>query len=322
MTRQNQETDYFIPILTPYVQWVDAYGELIPALYEQHKTVRRTWKAFREAVPGVEQRLEFGAFEQILLFSLFLSEWSEVLVQGGTQAASRRKSEPSKDSVAPGTDEIIQELQAAYADRDKAIWNLKHLEETVGRFRGEKESLEDVVESLRADAGGLKGELATTKAHLERVIHELDVQRGESAALRVEGAALKRRRTSLEQRIQNLVKKLGQPVRPGVQTVVCTDPRLSRVTQGASQMVIQWPGQPPVYAVKQGTSRDLKSSAAKKVDKWNAQLAKDGYYRLYRKIKGKVHSIYIGKELDFQKARLRIAEKERLLLGHDHSVGP
>lgn len=44
------------------------------------------------------------------------------------------------------------------------------------------------------------------------------------------------------------------------------------------------------------------------------QLSKDGYYRVYRKIKGKVHSIYIGKELDIDKANRRIADKERELM--------
>lgn len=53
---------------------------------------------------------------------------------------------------------------------------------------------------------------------------------------------------------------------------------------------------------------------ARKIAGWNVQLSKDGYYRVYRKIKGKVHSIYIGKELDIDKANRRIADKERELM--------
>jgi len=49
----------------------------------------------------------------------------------------------------------------------------------------------------------------------------------------------------------------------------------------------------------------------KKINNWNIQKAKDGYYRCYRKIDKKVHSIYIGKTLDIQKAQRRISEKEQ-----------
>jgi chromosome segregation ATPase len=58
----------------------------------------------------------------------------------------------------------------------------------------------------------------------------------------------------------------------------------------------------------------------KKLDKkpnriagWNVRKSEDGYYRCYRKIAKRVHSIYIGKNLDFKKARDRITEKEKKL---------
>ena len=76
MSLHQREQDYFIPALAPYVQWVKAYKQLISELYAEHKTVKRSWIAFIETIPGVEQRLEFAVFEQILLFSLFLSEWN------------------------------------------------------------------------------------------------------------------------------------------------------------------------------------------------------------------------------------------------------
>ena len=53
--------------------------------------------------------------------------------------------------------------------------------------------------------------------------------------------------------------------------------------------------------------------SAKKIAGWNVQRSKDGYYRVYRKIRGKVRSIYIGRELDIEKANRRIAEKEKEL---------
>jgi len=46
---------------------------------------------------------------------------------------------------------------------------------------------------------------------------------------------------------------------------------------------------------------------------WNVQKSKDGYYRCYRKIAKRLHSVYIGKELDLKKAQARITEKEKAL---------
>ena len=49
----------------------------------------------------------------------------------------------------------------------------------------------------------------------------------------------------------------------------------------------------------------------KRVDSWTVQKSKDGYYRCYRKIGKKLHSVYIGKSFEIEKAKKRIAEKER-----------
>ncbi len=49
----------------------------------------------------------------------------------------------------------------------------------------------------------------------------------------------------------------------------------------------------------------------KKIDGWNVQRVKDGYYRCYRKIRGRVKTLYIGKVFNEEKARDRIIEKEK-----------
>ena len=86
------------------------------------------------------------------------------------------------------------------------------------------------------------------------------------------------------------------------------------VKHGPSQTVIQWvvhDSTPEVrHEVVQSSGEEI---PAKKIAGWNVQRSKDGYYRVYRKIKGKVHSIYIGRELDIDKANRRIADKEREL---------
>ena len=51
----------------------------------------------------------------------------------------------------------------------------------------------------------------------------------------------------------------------------------------------------------------------KRICGWNVQKSKDGYYRCYRKIAKRVHSVYIGKDLDLKKAQVRITEKEKTL---------
>jgi len=65
---------------------------------------------------------------------------------------------------------------------------------------------------------------------------------------------------------------------------------------------------------------DDKSRVIQKLDKhpkrisgWNVQKANDGYFRCFRKIRNRVHCIYVGKVFDEAKARDRIIEKEKEL---------
>jgi len=51
----------------------------------------------------------------------------------------------------------------------------------------------------------------------------------------------------------------------------------------------------------------------KRISGWSVQYSKDGYYRCYRKIDKRVHSIYLGKELDIKEAENRISAKEKSL---------
>ena len=51
----------------------------------------------------------------------------------------------------------------------------------------------------------------------------------------------------------------------------------------------------------------------KRISGWNVQKSNDGYFRCYRKVSNRVHCIYIGKMFDENKARNRIAEKEKEL---------
>ena len=53
--------------------------------------------------------------------------------------------------------------------------------------------------------------------------------------------------------------------------------------------------------------------APKRIFGWSVQYSKDGYYRCYRKIDKRVHSIYLGKELNVKEAENRINAKEKSL---------
>jgi uncharacterized protein (DUF3084 family) len=56
----------------------------------------------------------------------------------------------------------------------------------------------------------------------------------------------------------------------------------------------------------------------KRIAGWNLRRSKDGYYRCYRKVNAKLHSIYLGKTFDPNKAQSLITEKERII-GLDRS---
>ena len=51
----------------------------------------------------------------------------------------------------------------------------------------------------------------------------------------------------------------------------------------------------------------------KRISGWSVQHSKDGYYRCYRKIGNRVHSVYLGKKLDVKKAEKRISAKKKSL---------
>jgi hypothetical protein len=51
---------------------------------------------------------------------------------------------------------------------------------------------------------------------------------------------------------------------------------------------------------------------AKTIDGWNLQQS-GGYWRAFRRIAGKMQSVYIGKTIDIQSARQKIAKKEKAL---------
>lgn len=59
--------------------------------------------------------------------------------------------------------------------------------------------------------------------------------------------------------------------------------------------------------------RKIDKHSCLNIDGWTVRLSLDGYYRMYKTIEGKTESLYLGKSLDFKKARRKIARKEKEL---------
>ncbi|MDR3567445.1 MAG: hypothetical protein P4L43_05385 [Syntrophobacteraceae bacterium] len=279
MWKAENEEDYFISPLAPYVQWVKAYNQLVLLLYDEHKTVRKAWKAFSLAVPGIERRMEFGVFEQILLFSLFLSEWSTVEKTAPSREMGARAGPGAASAPAKASDrQLIDKLRDALDQKDRALWNSKNYEQDAVALRERDGRREKALQLLRTDLDGANEQLHT-------VTQDLEVCRREVVWLREENNAFKAQRYFLQ--------AAGPRQEPAGEEVIQRRRKLT--------------GE-PVIQKRQGP-------AAAKIGKWNVQLSKDGYYRLFRKIRGKLHSIYLGKELNTEKAQRRIDDKERELLG-------
>jgi myosin heavy subunit len=293
----NKEQDYFIPPLAPYVQWVKAYNQLVSLLYNQHKTVRKAWKAFKDAVPGIEGRLEFSVFEQILLFSLFLTEWNQSDKSPLSRKIDRQHASSSASALSTPPDDrleqVIQKLRETIDERDRALWHIKNYEKDTMALKERKERLERQAADFDKALEILRNDLNVANEHSNRVTQELDTSRAELASLREENETLKSEKAFLEEQIENL-------------TVKAPDRQ-----EGPIQPVTQWRPQ----ATDRGVTQNPPGSAPLKIGKWNVQLSKDGYYRLFRKVRGRLHSIYLGKELDIEKAEMRIADKERELFG-------
>ncbi len=293
----NKEQDYFIPPLAPYVQWVKAYNQLVSLLYNQHKTVRKAWKAFKDAVPGIEGRLEFSVFEQILLFSLFLTEWNQSDKSPLSRKIDRQHASSSASALSTPPDDrleqVIQKLRETIDERDRALWHIKNYEKDTMALKERKERLERQAADFDKALEILRNDLNVANEHSNRVTQELDTSRAELASLREENETLKSEKAFLEEQIENL-------------TVKAPDRQ-----EGPIQPVTQWRPQ----ATDRGVTQNPPASAPLKIGKWNVQLSKDGYYRLFRKVRGRLHSIYLGKELDIEKAEMRIADKERELFG-------
>ncbi len=92
--------------------------------------------------------------------------------------------------------------------------------------------------------------------------------------------------------------------------------RKNEVRQKLSNQTVHLQGQLDRVRQKDQTSTEVRQgldNPIKRISGWNVRKSNDGYYRCYRKIRNQVHCVYLGRELDVQKAQHRIKEKENKL---------
>ena len=68
-----------------------------------------------------------------------------------------------------------------------------------------------------------------------------------------------------------------------------------------------------LWPVKESLSKPAAGCSCLNIDGWSVRMGEDGYYRMYKTIDGKTQSIYLGKNLSWNKARRKIAAKEKEL---------
>lgn len=121
------------------------------------------------------------------------------------------------------------------------------------------------------------------------ILAELDKVRQKREVIAQELAIQKAETRSLEKQLQNRQKELDKVRQMSIEKVL-------------KQMS-------PV--LDQRSVRQKLDNPPKRVAGWNLRRSKDGYYRCYRKIKAKLHSIYLGKTFDSKKAHQLIMAKEK-----------
>ncbi|MGA2225959.1 MAG: hypothetical protein ABSH41_16110, partial [Syntrophobacteraceae bacterium] len=227
-----------------------------------------------------------------------------------TKRASMDFSESHADNQ---LDTVIQELRNASEERDRALWNVKHLEENAAGLTARNDDLQSQVNSLKENLDKVQTELGVSSANLSMVVHELDNQRAQNASLQEKHATLREKEASLKKLIKRLMEKSVRiaPDKSPHQSIVAVPGAGAK--QGPSQMAMwvrQESGPRTGPEVIQNPSGEI---SAKKIAGWNVQRSKDGYYRIYRKIRGKVQDSRKGKRTEIIRPRGFIHEPETFI---------
>jgi len=148
-------------------------------------------------------------------------------------------------------------------------------------------------------------------------------------------AAFRNEKSELEQRLGNALERLDKVTQNRSETAAKLEKaleekdrleaalnkgcdRLDRVRQNDGDQLRKAPSGLDKVTQARTTEAPVRQNSLavpKRISGWSVQCSKDGYYRCYRKINKRLHSVYLGKELDEKDAERRIKAKERSLLG-------
>ncbi len=144
---------------------------------------------------------------------------------------------------------------------------------------GEKKQQEP--DTLRKAYHACLKELDKVKEDLNRKCLELDAEKAEN------------------QRLVNLLNKVKQEK----DTVSDLSPLMVKLSQMETELA-------QLRALFSPVKPDSRRTDGKTVEGWNV-VQSGGYFRAFRRIKGKMQSVYIGKTFDIEKARQRVIDKEK-----------
>ena len=126
---------------------------------------------------------------------------------------------------------------------------------------------------------------------------------------------LKNEKNDLDQKLRNAARRLDKVIQNRDEILVKLEAAMKEKTQLETVLSERGHELDKVRHTEQAGSRVTQklNKKPKRISGWSVQQSKDGYYRCYRKICNRVHSVYLGKELNVKEAENRINAKEKSL---------
>lgn len=142
---------------------------------------------------------------------------------------------------------------------------------------------------------------------------ELDKVRQNEISLEV--TKIENEKQRIEEQLQNANQRLDKVRQDRDEILKKLNEALAEKDRLKAELKKQSIGLDKVRQTKQAEFRVRQKLHKKphRISGWTVQHSKDGYYRCYRKKGNRVHSVYLGKELDVEDAKNRITAKEKSL---------
>ncbi len=256
---------------------------ILDAYHSTNRSPKASWDALQDPLPGIAEAMTFNTFKQYITpYALIMDEMRPFVAQ-----------------LEKDLDAVKQKLHSS-----------------------------ETAETVQVDAGKLE-EFRTAndslKAQLEAVTQEL-YKAGESQVDPLRFADLEKEKTFLvdrlaeyENRLQSVTQELNSSKDAVSRIEKERDEFLNRINslteekcrleQQIKEYQAKLESHHPVTQPL-NTQEDPPPAPPRNIDGWTVHKGKDGFFRLHRRIKGKLHAIYGGKKLDEVLIRAKIRKKE------------